>query len=130
MTDPYHPNAGEPPQPYAPAAYPYDYGHGSPYAGYAAYPGPRPADGLAIASLVVSCVSVAGLCAWGFGGLLGVVGAILGHVGRRRIRQTGASGSGMALAGIIVGWSATAISVLIVVLLVVLIVATENSRTY
>jgi hypothetical protein len=165
MTDPYRPNAGEPPAdpsgtfqpaqpypgpapqpypnpyaspdpqpyaaalpaPYAPEVYPYDFGYGSPYA-YPGYQAPRPTDGFAIASLVVSCVAVLGLCAWGIGGLLGVLGAIFGHVSRRRIRQTGASGGGMALAGIIVGWSMVAISVVLLTLFIVLIVAAENSN--
>jgi hypothetical protein len=37
------------------------------------------------------------------------VGAILGHVARKQIRQTGEQGEGMALAGIIVGWILTGI---------------------
>jgi hypothetical protein len=110
-----------------PAGYPYDYGYGPPYG----YPGPprRDTDGMAIASLVVSCVSVAGLCAWGVGGLLGVLGAIFGHVARRRIRTTGAGGAGIALAGIIVGWVMAAIGVLLITLLVVLIATTEDTGT-
>jgi hypothetical protein len=133
----YQPVPYAPPQPYGtpvgygydpggqPAGYPYDYGYGSPYG----YPGPPPrdTDGMAIASLVVSCVSVAGLCAWGVGGLLGVLGAIFGHVARRRIRTTGAGGAGIALAGIIVGWVMAAIGVLLITLLVVLIATTEDT---
>ncbi|MEV4636117.1 DUF4190 domain-containing protein [Actinoplanes sp. NPDC049548] len=101
----------------------YDYGNpGSPY-GYPSYPpGPRPTEGMAIASLVVSCVSIAGLCGWWVGGLLGVLGAIFGHVARRKIRQTGAGGSGMALAGIIIGWVVTAIAVVGAVVLVAVII--------
>jgi hypothetical protein len=56
----------------------------------------RPTNGLAIASLVCSVVGI------------GLVGAILGHVARRQIRQTGEQGDGLALAGIIVGWVMTA----------------------
>ena len=89
----------------------YDYGNpGSPYS-QPVYPyaPARPTEGLAIASLVVSCAGVLGLCAWGIGGVLGLVGAILGHLARRKIQQTGAAGAGLALAGIIVGWVGTAI---------------------
>jgi hypothetical protein len=82
---------------------------------------------MAIASLVVSCVAALGLCASGVGGVLGIVGAILGHVSRRRIRNTGASGDGMALAGIIVGWSVAAISLLLVAGLIALIVIGERT---
>ena len=102
-----------------PASYPYDYGYGSPYM-YPGNPPSRQTDGLAIASLIVSCVSVAGICLWGVACLIGIVGAILGHVARRRIRTTGAGGSGIALAGIIVGWIAGAIGILMITLIVVL----------
>ena len=95
---------------------------GSPYGGspYSAYPHApaRPTEGLAVASLVVSCVGVLGLCAWWIGGLLGVVGAILGHVARRRIRGTGTGGAGLALAGIIVGWVVAAVAALSTAVLV------------
>jgi hypothetical protein len=94
-----------PPEHAYPAA-PYQYGN-SPYG-----PPQRPTEGLAVASLVVSCVSVLGLCAYGLGALVGLTGAILGHVARRRIRANGAQGDGMALAGIIVGWTTTALGAL------------------
>ncbi|GGQ41819.1 DUF4190 domain-containing protein [Couchioplanes azureus] len=125
--------------PYAPAPYghpagqqvPYDYGYaGSPY-GYAQYPpGPPPTDGLAIGSLVVSCVSFVGLCGFWIGGILGVVGAVLGHVARRRIRRTGANGGSLALAGIIVGWVVTGIAVLGGVVLVALIASDPSSGNF
>jgi hypothetical protein len=122
--DPYQPYRPTPyglPQPYG---YPYDYGYGPPYS----YPGPPPrhTDGMAIASLVVSCVSIAGLCVWGIGSLLGVLGAIFGHVARHRIRRSGAGGGGLALAGIAVGWTMAAIGALLITLLVVLIVTSED----
>jgi hypothetical protein len=40
-------------------------------------------------------------------GVSAPVGAILGHVARKQIRETGESGEGMALAAIIVGWVLT-----------------------
>jgi hypothetical protein len=133
MTYPYPPPPGpdEPVQPYYPPAV-YQpqqqqyYGYPTPY-GYQPYPPARPTEGLAIASLVVSCVSAFGLCAYGIGGLLGVLGAILGHVARRRIRVSGAEGGGMALAGVIVGWVAAALGVLAVVGFVLLITLSSDS---
>ncbi len=127
--DPYLPQPYGPPPGYAyvpTSGYPYDYGYGAPY-GYPGYPPPRITDGLAIASLVVSCVSVSGLCIWGVGAVLGVVGAILGHVARHRIRTSGAGGSGIALAGIIVGWVMAAIGIVLIALFVVLIVFSDDS---
>lgn len=116
--------AYQPPQQYG---YDYDRPYSTPAPSYPAYPyaPPRPTEGLAIASLVISCVGVLGLCLWSIGGLLGIVGAILGHVARRRIRATGAGGSGLALAGIIVGWVITGVAVLGALALVLLIANSE-----
>jgi hypothetical protein len=93
-----------PQQPYAQQGY-----QQQAYAGYPAY-GPPMAptpgtNGMAIASLVLS------LCGLASCGLTGVVGAILGHVARRQIRQRGEDGDGLALAGIISGWIIFALSV-------------------
>ena len=102
--------------------------HSPPYGPGYSYPAPpRPTNGLAIASLVVSCAAVAGICAYGIGGLLGIVGAILGHVGRRQIRRTDENGAGMALAGIIVGWVCTAVAVLAIAGIAFLIISAESS---
>ncbi len=98
---------------------PYQYGY-LPYG-----PPQRPTDGMAIASLIVSCMSVLTLCGYGVGGLVGAVGAILGHVARRRIRQSGAQGDGMALAGIIVGWITTTIGLLSIAFLIVFVATNE-----
>jgi len=95
---PAYPHAAYGPPPAAPPGYGY-----APY-GYA-YPAQPPTNGLAIASLVCS---LAGLAV----GLSAPVGAILGHVARRQIRERGEQGDGMALAGIIVGWILTGVMLL------------------
>ena len=128
FTQPAFTPPGYPPPPYQPpnqayAAPAYQYAPGDPY-GYPQYQTPyRPMEGLAIASMVVSLVGVVTMCLYGFGGLVGVVGAILGHVARRRIQRTGANGGGMALTGIIVGWIAAAIGTLIGIGLVLAIIS-------
>jgi Domain of unknown function (DUF4190) len=87
-----------------PAAYGYPYG-------YAAV---RPTNGMAIASMVVSLVGLASICAYGITSVvICPVGAILGHVARRRIRQRDEKGDGMALTGIIVGWIGFAFGLLV-----------------
>jgi Domain of unknown function (DUF4190) len=138
-----------PPQPGAAfpgAAYPLDgypgagyhtSGYGG-YAGYGAQSGPYyPAlvagpttNGLSIAAMVVAIVGAALLPCYGVGGLMGAVGAILGHVARRQIRQRGEGGAGMALTGIIVGWVATGLALVIVALIVVAVVAAVNQAPY
>jgi hypothetical protein len=78
------------------------------YGGYGA-PMPMPVrqtNGLAIAAMVVSLASIV-VC-----GFPAIVGAIMGHVARRQIRERGEDGDGMALTGVIVGWIVFALSVL------------------
>lgn len=41
-----------------------------------------------------------------------LVGAILGHVALSQIKKTGEGGRGVALAGVIIGWVFTALSIL------------------
>lgn len=88
-----------------------------PYAG--AYPGPvvysRPTNTMAILSLVFSLV---GLITYGF---TSIVGVILGHVARSQIKRTGEQGAGLALSGIIVGYSLIGLVVLVILFYVVLI---------
>src|SRR5262245_11214608 len=81
---------------------------------YQSYPGysypqqsTRSTSGLAVASLVTSILAFV-LCS----GLTGFIGAILGHMARRRIKETGQEGDGLALAGIIIGWIGTILAVL------------------
>ena len=85
------------PQPYYPPQP--GYAPGQPY-GQPTYVVSQPTNGLAIASMIVSIL--------GFG----PVGAIMGHIARKQIRERGEQGDGFALAGIIVGWVITGFWVL------------------
>lgn len=108
------PYGQQPGMPYQP------YGAGpSPYApGPTGYPMTPQTSGLAIASLSVSLASLLLCC-----GLSGVVGAILGHVARRQIKDDPSqTGEGLALGGIIVGWVGFGLALIGVALWVVLIV--------
>lgn len=111
--DPGYPVSGQPiPQGYAAPMYP----------GYGPYPVPRPTNGMAIASLVCSLAGIA-TC------ISAPVGAILGHIARRQIRERGEGGDGLALAGIIVGWILTGLMVLLIVFYVVVIIIAVNSSS-
>jgi Domain of unknown function (DUF4190) len=132
---PYSPGGYAPPsqdQPvYAqqPVAYAYQQpGYVQPAYGYPpyGYPVSEPTNGLSIAALVVSIVGAAGLCVYGLGGYLGIVGAILGHVAGRQIRENGGQGAGMAKAGVIIGWIVTGIAVLATVAIVFFLVWASN----
>jgi hypothetical protein len=111
MTYPQHQGGWPEPPPPNPYPHPVAPAYPAPY-GYVAVQPKPPTNGLAIAALVVSCVGVLGLCAYGLGGWIGAIGAILGHVSRGQIRERGDSGGGMALAGVIAGWIATGLFVL------------------
>ena len=68
-------------------------------------------NGLAIASLSVSIGSILIIA-----GMLGFVGAILGHFALRQIKQRGQGGRGLAIAGVAVGWVTTAFWTLVLVM--------------
>ncbi len=78
---------------------------------------PPRTNGLAVAALVC------GLAQFFFWTFASIPAVILGHMARRRIRQTGEQGDGMALAGLILGWIGIGITV-IVAAFVVAVVAT------
>ncbi len=91
------------------------YGQPNPYAtqGYSYAPQPGATSGLAIASLIL------GLAGFFTGGAAGIAAIITGFMARSRIRASGRSGGGMALAGIILGF----VSVVFLVLLIIGIAA-------
>lgn len=67
---------------------------------------------MAIAAMVVSLASLVS-CQ-----LIGAVGIYLGYKAREQIRATGEDGEGFAQAGIIVGWVAIGLTVVIACLVV------------
>jgi Domain of unknown function (DUF4190) len=73
-------------------------GYGQPY-GYGVPVAP-PQNSMALTSMILSLVGIVT-------GITAPIGAILGHVAMKQIRQTGESGEGMAKTGIIVGWIVT-----------------------
>ncbi|HEX2356783.1 MAG TPA: DUF4190 domain-containing protein, partial [Micromonosporaceae bacterium] len=120
----YDPTSTAPTDPYGNA---YGYPPGYPAYGYGV--AAPPTNGMAIASMIVSIVGLVGICAYGIGGYIGAVGAILGHVSRRQVRERGESGDGMALAGIIIGWIATGIALAATAGLVALVVLAARDPT-
>ncbi len=53
--------------------------------------------------------------------VMGLAGAIVGHVALRQIKRTGQLGRGRAITGIVVGWVTVALFTLLVVLVAVLV---------
>jgi uncharacterized protein DUF1707/uncharacterized protein DUF4190 len=79
--------------------------------------GPRPAatvtplartNGLAVASL--AC----GLAQFAFGPLATIPAIVLGHMARSQIRRTGEQGAGLALAGLVLGWGAVILGIVLI----------------
>jgi hypothetical protein len=90
-------------------------------------PGGR-TNGLSIAAMVISIVGMVSLSCYGVGGIiLGTLGAIFGHVSRKQIRERGEAGAGMALAGIIVGWIAVGLGLVIVAVVIGFVVWAANT---
>jgi hypothetical protein len=117
---------------YTPAPAP-QYGYAAGYGGYGATP-PYVAvtpqiktNGMAIGAMVVSIVGLALLPCYGGGGLLGLVGAILGHASRRQIKANRESGDGMALAGVIIGWITFALGLIIASIIIAVVVYAVNT---
>ena len=106
-----------PPVPYAPIYPPAPWGY--------RYAAPR-TDGRATASLVCSLIGISSLTCWGAGAILGLIGALLGHSARRRIRISGEDGHGMATAGIICGWIAFGLGAVAAVFLVAFLYGINN----
>ncbi|GAA3657920.1 hypothetical protein GCM10022237_17450 [Nocardioides ginsengisoli] len=106
-------------QPYAQQPYGQQpYGAGVPPYGYPPVAG---TNSLAIASLVVSILSIT-VCA----GFTGFVGAILGHMARGQMKRSGEQGGGLAMAGIIIGWLGTVFFVGVVIVVIAIGVFAGN----
>lgn len=134
--DPSWPSQGYPdpaisgsPVAYSPQSVPPGYGVPPGYAQpYPAYPMPtgRTTNGLAIAALILSLAGLA-TCA-----VTSIVGAIMGHVARRQIRERGEEGDGLALGAIISGWVITglyAIGIVGYVVVIVMLISNADSTT-
>jgi hypothetical protein len=91
---------------------------------------PRPAatvtplartNGLAVASL--AC----GLAQFAFGPLATVPAIVLGHMARSQIRRTGEQGAGLALAGLVLGWGAVILGIVLIAVGLVIAAGTHGT---
>jgi uncharacterized protein DUF1707/uncharacterized protein DUF4190 len=77
---------------------------------------PRPAPAAPPRTNAYAIASLAcGLGQAVLGPLPTIPAIVLGHIGRRQIRQTGETGDGLALAGLILGWCGAILTVLAIV---------------
>lgn len=74
--------------------------------GGSSYPGVRPTNGMAVASLIAS------IGGWTLVPVIGwVLGIIFGHIARSQIRTSNEQGTGFALAGLVIGYVSIALVV-------------------
>ncbi|MHB8894010.1 MAG: DUF4190 domain-containing protein [Candidatus Geothermincolia bacterium] len=103
-------------------------GPGVPPPGYPAYNRPLPVDGMAIASLV------AGIVAWVFCPVIAAVLAVVfGYIAKRNIKESNGAlgGEGFATAGIILGFVHLGLTLLVVIAIVIIALATgTHSNTF
>jgi hypothetical protein len=85
---------------------------------------PRRANSMAVASLVCGLLEI-------FFGFTAIPAVILGHKALRQIRETGEPGRGMAKAGLVLGWTAIGIFVVLIALGVLgaMVVTTHTGTT-
>ncbi len=76
----------------------------------------RPTNVLAIISLVASCAG------WLIPGA-SIAGIITGHIALGQIKRTGEGGRGLALGGVIVGYSLTGLAILGIIAYIVVAIA-------
>jgi hypothetical protein len=66
---------------------------------------------------------------FGFWLLAAIPAIVCGHIARRQIRQTGEQGSGMALAGLIMGWVGVALTAIFVIVVIIAVFAVNGPTT-
>ena len=89
---------------------------------YTRYP-IKPANSMAVASMIF------GLATPLFG-LTAIPAVILGHKARRQMRYTGERGNGMALTGLVIGWAAIGLFVLLVTVGILAAIASTGGSSY
>lgn len=77
-------------------------------------------NGLAIASF--AC----GLAQFGFGPLATIPAIVFGHMARHQIRRTGERGAGLALAGLMLGWAAVVLGIILLAAVVAISARTNG----
>ncbi|HEY5985210.1 MAG TPA: DUF1707 and DUF4190 domain-containing protein [Streptosporangiaceae bacterium] len=86
-------------------------------------PGTRPTPAAPVAVPRTNSLAVAsfvcGIAEFFTLGLTAIPAVVLGHMARNQIRRSGEEGAGLALAGLLLGWAAVALGVLLILAVVV-----------
>ncbi|WP_276206867.1 DUF4190 domain-containing protein, partial [Streptomyces niveiscabiei] len=78
---------------------------------YYGWPGTPPSNGLGTSAMITGILAALGFCLWPVAFVLGILGVVLGILGRRKAARGEATNGGHALAGIICGVAGTLLSV-------------------
>jgi uncharacterized membrane protein len=97
-----------------------------PGGGMALFAEPVPARTNPLAVAALAC----GVAEFFTGGLTAIPAIVLGHMARSQIRRTGENGSGLALTGLILGWLAIIMFVLVVAVIGVAAVSMGHTVMY
>jgi hypothetical protein len=81
--------------------------------------------------MVLGIAGLLGVCFYGLGLIAGIVGLVLGYVAKREIRGSGGrlEGSGMATAGIVLGWVCVGVTILLIVIVIVAVISSGQSTS-
>lgn len=84
-------------------------------------------NGMAVTSMVLGIVSIPMTCGYGAGLVPAILAVVFGHIARTRIRRGEASGDGMALTGLICGYSALGLVALFVLFIIAIAIIAAAS---
>jgi hypothetical protein len=80
--------------------------------------GPGPGTAMVTSSARTNALAIAslacGLAQFAFGPLATIPAIVLGHMARSQIKRTGEQGAGLALAGLILGWGAVILGIVLI----------------
>ncbi|MDQ1466562.1 MAG: hypothetical protein QOH10_977, partial [Actinomycetota bacterium] len=97
---------------------------------YPGYPGYQPPPFAPTRTEPFAIVSLVAALAAGFFCFVGpIIAIVFGHIARSRIKRTGADGSGLALAGVIIGYVEVALGVTAIAVLIAIAATSRGDAT-
>ena len=71
---------------------------------------------MALTSMILGIASFPGICCWPVGIILAIGAVVLGHLAKKDIANNGKGGEGMAKAGLILGYIAIPLIIILVII--------------
>jgi hypothetical protein len=82
--------------------------------------GGQPQNGLGLTSMILGIISIPISCCWYISGVVGIIGLVLGFLGKKKVDQGLANNRGIAIAGIATSAVGVALAILFMILAVAL----------